>query len=359
MGKIDRKPKYDTVDNIIKYINQLPNRDRDETIKGLWTFEQLPNVGVDAEHPFFAGYLGSLLPSDAAPEPGKSGYYKFSSEGPVAWLDDRYAHASDEVSVSYNSTTGVHTYTFIKIVDRSTKIITDILTESSDGVKVMYPLSAIPMGIESSFLYINGVYRDNFYFTGQNVVLPYVPEEDSRITIKYYTVIPTSEEASDYDRLLKLEQFYRTFMMSLDLLTHLGEPVTYLGEYLYVDATMININGLAGLIAEDIYDDTEKLINLALLLEVMLTKESLINKATDLSDPNNITYPTTKAIDDSNLSILNIIGGLQDQINNIPSQPQTYYYSETPPPSPQDGIKWMNLNTGVLLTYTDGVFIEL
>lgn len=281
MGKIDRKPKFNTIDNIIKYINQIPNRDRDELIKGLWTFEQLPNVGVNGENPFFAGFLGAIHPYATKPTPGKNGYYKFSDNGHVTWLNDQYVHAGDEVSVVYSLHTGIHTYTLIKIIDRTSNIVTDILTEDSDGLTTIYSLSALPMDVKSSSLYINGVYRDDFYFSHDKIILSFIPEAGSRITIKYYTVVPTSEFESDYAKLIRFERFYKSFVMSIDVITLQGDPITHHGEYIYIDAEHITIQGIADLIASNIDDQQEKLVDLRLMLSENYLKEEDIPRVAE------------------------------------------------------------------------------
>lgn len=59
------------------------------------------------------GYLGTLLHTDAAPEPGVSGIYKFISAGVVSWLSGTPTVAvGDEVSVVFTDPT--YTYTYIQ-----------------------------------------------------------------------------------------------------------------------------------------------------------------------------------------------------------------------------------------------------
>lgn len=59
------------------------------------------------------GYLGTLLHTDAAPEPGLSGIYKFISAGVVSWLSGTPTVAvGDEVSVVFTDPT--YTYTHIQ-----------------------------------------------------------------------------------------------------------------------------------------------------------------------------------------------------------------------------------------------------
>lgn len=329
MGKIDRKPKFNTIDNIIKYLNLLPNRDRNETIKGQWTFEYPPTISTAT--PFFAGYLGTIEPTDLAPTPEKNGYYKFSQGGEVSWLDGKYVYAGDELSVVFNSMAYQHAYKHIKIIDRTTNTVSETLTTSSNGIDRIYTLSKEPMDKSSTSLYINGVYRDDYFLSGNTIVLDYTPDEDSLITIKYFTLIPTADYATDYDKLRKMEEFYDSFTRSLSILTHMGEPLTYQGVYLYVQEDVITIPGITDLIAENLGDDPTKLVDLALML----------------------LYGAGIASDASNALAL-----LQDQVNNLVIPPQEINASLMPPENPLPGAQWFSLSTGTNYTYINNNWVE-
>jgi len=82
------------------------------------------------------GYLGTLLHTDAAPEPGVSGIYKFISAGVVSWLSGTPTVAvGDEVSVVFTDPT--YTYTYIQnpyelLANKQNSL-------AADGTGVKYP----------------------------------------------------------------------------------------------------------------------------------------------------------------------------------------------------------------------------
>lgn len=81
-----------------------------EDVEGLQEDVEQLQIDVSAIQ---GGYLGTLLHTDAAPEPGVSGIYKFISAGVVSWLSGTPTVAvEDEVSVVFTDPT--YTYTYIQ-----------------------------------------------------------------------------------------------------------------------------------------------------------------------------------------------------------------------------------------------------
>lgn len=100
----------------------------------------------------------------------------------------------------------------------------------------MYTLSALPLDVVSSSLYINGLYREGFYFAGQTVILPYAPSLGSKITIKYFTKVPlANENPISNAEIQKLSEFYDAYLLTFDILTEDGDIVTHLGKMIQVD----------------------------------------------------------------------------------------------------------------------------
>ena len=82
------------------------------------------------------GYLGTLLHTDAAPEPGVSGIYKFISAGVVSWLSGTPTVAvGDEVSVVFTDPT----YTYTHIQNPYELLANKQNSLSADGTGVKYP----------------------------------------------------------------------------------------------------------------------------------------------------------------------------------------------------------------------------
>lgn len=95
------------------------------------------------------GYLGTILPTDVAPTPGKNGFYKFSTAGVVSWLTGTpTVSAGDQVSVVF--TDPDYTYTWL---DGSLNI-SDALDSQDSSVaassKAAYDLNAKIIGHEDN-----------------------------------------------------------------------------------------------------------------------------------------------------------------------------------------------------------------
>lgn len=91
------------------------------------------------------GYLGTLLHTDAAPEPGLSGIYKFISAGVVSWLSGTPTVAvGDEVSVVFTDPT--YTYTYIQ--NTNEQLVNKQNSLAADGTGVKYPtVDAVNVGL--------------------------------------------------------------------------------------------------------------------------------------------------------------------------------------------------------------------
>lgn len=327
---IKQKIQYDTIQRILQELRRVPNIERDETIKGKYTFEQFPNfpnssgdqpfilngnrvindiseldflddkntnfgpgifglyiingfkdnynfilsihpIGYDEESinevmqvlTFVNGtsyyrighvnagipewteflimnlrqeYLGVITDETSAPTPHRNGYYKFAIERDVLWLTGNpHVYPGDELYIAYNSSTSQHQYNYIRITDRISKSVTDVLETNSDGIKTHYSLSDYPVDSNTLFVFINGLLREDIILAGKDIILPFVPVEGSRIIAKYFTTLPVADYAADYYKITLLMSFFNAFVITNKILMHDGELVTHNGEYIEVD----------------------------------------------------------------------------------------------------------------------------
>lgn len=104
-----------------------------EDVEGLQEDVNQLQVDVSAIQ---GGYLGTLLHTDAAPEPGVSGIYKFISAGAVSWLSGTPTVAvGDEVSVVFTAPT----YTYIYIQNPYELLANKQNSLAADGTGAKYP----------------------------------------------------------------------------------------------------------------------------------------------------------------------------------------------------------------------------
>jgi len=101
------------------------------------------------------GYLGTLLHTDAAPEPGASGIYKFISAGVVSWLSGTPTVAvGDEVSVVFTNPT----YTYTHIQNPYELLANKQNSLAADGTGAKYPtVDAVNAGLALKVAYADSL----------------------------------------------------------------------------------------------------------------------------------------------------------------------------------------------------------
>lgn len=118
----------------------------------------------------------------------------------------------------------------IRFIDR---LIEEDLSYFCDGERHSFVLQRAPESKDKIFLFLNGLYRNDYELSGNEVIFPFSPLEGSILVIKY--LVGGETLPSDPSMMERMLSFIDAFIRTENILTHNYDVVTYYGNYIEVD----------------------------------------------------------------------------------------------------------------------------